>query len=123
MNTNVNAADAANQEVMKSKDDIVSSLSKDLLSKDFKESPNNIKLMLYCKLNNLLGKAEKSYSYSENLYNIDFSYDVYISKRVNRGFHSAREAQLFDVLYDFFGGKVSDEKLLFILSAVKSISL
>lgn len=114
------AHDAAN-EVEECKDNVVCSLSKELHSND----PITTQRLLFVQLNSLLAKNEKSCTYSENLYNKDISHGnskgIYISKRkTNRGFYSAREAHLFDVLFDFFDGKVSDEKLLFIVDLMKN---
>ena len=114
------AAQAADKEVMECKDNIVGDLCKNLHS----DNPITTQRLLFLKLNNLLAKNEKSCTYSENLYNKDISHGngkgIYISKRRTRGFYSAREAHLFDVLYDFFDGKVSDEKLLFIIDLLKN---
>lgn len=78
------------------------------------------KIQAYSRINLVCDKAVDSESYSKNSYFKDFKVGSFLSKRKNICFDSAREAQLFDVLYDFFGGEVSDNKIVFIIDLLKN---
>lgn len=109
MSTSVRAK-LASDKFDKSRDDFAKLLEKSGLNE----------IQAYSKINKVCFDAVDSASYAENSYYKDYKVGSFLSKRGNFGFNTAKEAQLFDVLYDFFDVSMSDSKIIFIINLLKN---